>query len=809
MAHDEQDCIDGWRTYSNWIDSLRDNSQIFLKYDNDPNFKSKLISYQTNRERFEFIWNNEELRNEISRLYTRDAQRLSTIKREGNSLKSQVISKKMRDLGNKSFKDGRYLEALKQYTEAVRYAPYPEPDNNGDIQDNTLAFALANRSAALYSLTRYRLCLLDIDLATKYGYPEANMFKLLIRKVKCLHILSVWANDVEQIKERLRTMMNKAETLEYIKTEIANMFEFLDQTQPELMEKDESDVEDETIIKISNVSKLLPQAADCVEMSCDPDKGRYLLTNKDVSFGRLLIAEDPFVCNLAPTMRDKHCYNCFSRLHNCGLACTACTQVSYCSIDCLEANKQIHTYECNGLLDFQHDLGVAYLVTHIMFKINFNLNSVPIYTRKNLEMKSLDEVLQIPHSNWPDLVYKNDYAAILSLMDHAEDYDYDELMGYTLTSAYLLTAFIDLFSTKHPECLSEKQAQLVTGSVILRHILQLQTNLISILDQNLQNLVTVGNAISDIEEKPIGIGLYPTISLLNHGCQPNIISIFHRNKFVARASNSLECGTEINYCYGPSFSRMSKKDRQKRLKDQYFFTCNCDCCSNDRENHNRALVCPRCRGPVIYNQDFSNKCMDCKQENLINVERYLSELNGLRLKLEKLQTNENNDTDKLAQLKTIEDNLDRLVYWRHPLFVQVKSRLIECAEELEDLESALKYCKEELDLSDKTFGENSIETIITKLKYINLDWQRLYYMIEDSQCEQEKVAAIGDLRNLLTTVSMTRGRLKDLLNSTSILGAESTFDSELKFLSTIQSNINNYIASMEAPADDSKESKTD
>jgi hypothetical protein len=804
MAHEEQYYIDGWQTYSCWIDDLRDKSEIFLAYDDDANFKSKLLSFKTNLERFEFFWNNLELKDEVAKLYSQDSKRLVANRQDFNSSKSQSKSKQMRDLGNKSFKDGNYREALKHYTQAVRFAPYPEPDTS-TAYDTTLALALANRSAALYSLTRYRLCLLDIDLATKYGYPEANMFKLLIRKVKCLHILSVWANDVEHIKGQLRDMMSKTETPEYIKTEISNMFEFLEQTQPEVMEKDESDVEDETTIKISNVSKSLPQAADCVEMSCDTDKGRYLLTNKDVSFGRLLIAEDPFVCNLAPSLRDKHCYNCFGCLHNCGLACETCTQVSYCSIECLEDNKNIHAYECGGLLDLQHELGVVYLVAHIMFKIKFNLTSIPVHTRKNLEMKSLDEVLQISHTNWPDLVYKNDYAAILSLMDHAQDYDYDEMMGYLITAAYLLTAFIDLYSKKHPDSLVDKKAQLVTGSVILRHVMQLQTNLISILKQNLQNVVTVGHTIGDMEEKPIGIGLYPTISLLNHSCQPNIISIFHRNKFVARASSSLECGTEINYCYGPSFNRMSKKDRQRRLKEQYFFICNCDCCSNDRENLNRALVCPMCQGPVIYNIDFSHKCMECKRENMLDVKKILNQVNELKLELEKAQASVINDSNKLARLRNIEQNLAGLVYWRHPLFVQVKSQLIECSQGMDDLKSALKYCKEELDLSDKTFGENSIESIMTKLKYINLDWQHLYCKIEDSQSEQERLSAIEDLKSLLTTVGTTRGKLKDLLNSTSILGAESTFDTELGFLSSIQRNINKYLASLSASGDKSKE----
>lgn len=802
MAHEQQDYIDGWLTYSEWIDGMRNDSDIFQRLDNDTAFRDEILACQTNYERFELFWNNPEIRNELEKYSSKDVRELEQKQSKRLSVKSVSESKRMRDLGNQSFKNGKYLEALNRYTQAVRFAPYPGPDQ----QDaDTLSLALANRSAALFSLTRYRLCLLDIDLALKYGYPEANKFKLLIRKVKCLHILSVWANDVEQIKEDLKAMLNKPGTKEFIKVEINNMFEFLEQMLPESVEKDESDVEDENVIKISNVSKSLPQAADCVELSCDPDKGRYLLTNKDVSFGRLLIAEDPFVCNLAPSKRNQHCYHCFGKLHSCGLSCEVCTQIFYCSIECLQANAPIHRYECNKLLDFQEKLGVVYLVTHIMFKVDFKLKTIPIQTKKTIDEKTLDDVIQIPGSTWPDLVYKNDYAAVLSLMDHASDYDYDALMGYTLTAVYLTITLKKLFADTHPDLLSSEKSQLVTGSVLLRHILQLQTNLISILNQNLQGLVSVGHSISDMEEEPIGIGLYPTVALLNHSCQPNILSIFHKNKFVVRASGSLECGTEINYCYGPSFSRMSKKDRQMRLKEQYFFTCNCDCCANNKENVGRALVCPECEGPVIYNQDLSHRCMDCGKENLMDVKARLTKVGELRAGLEKLPRNQMDQKKKLSKLNEIETKLARLVHWRNPLFVQIKSQKISCAEDQEDFEAAIKYCKEGLELSDKTYGENSFESIMTVLKYINLDWQRLFYMIEESDKDEVKQAGVADLKTLLAKVGATRGKLRDLLNSTSILGAESTFDAELKFLSDISSSINGYLSNLTEPSEETRQ----
>lgn len=787
MAHDEQVHTDGWILYSNWIDDLRDDSDLITECDDDGAFKQGLLACQSNLERFKFIWNNDRLREEVRKCYERELAENKEA-RQTRIGKDIQESKRMRELGNKSFKDGEYTQALNFYTLAIKHAPYPSQEQS----DDALALALANRSAALYSMSRYRSCLLDIDLAIKYGYPEANLFKLFIRKVKCLHILSVWSNDVEEIKSKLRKMEKDPRTKDFIRTEITNMFEFLESSHPEMMDTDDQDAEDELAIKMYNINKFLPQATDCVEMSYHNDKGRYLLANKDISFGRLLMAEEPFVCNLGLSKRNEYCYNCFRRLNSCGLGCKNCTQVLYCSLDCLNANSGIHSYECDGFLDFQEMLGVSYLVAHIMFKINFEFKSIPIHGKKSVEEKSFEEVLQIPSSNWPDLIYKNDYASILSLQDHATDYDYDSMMGYSLTAVYMMEAFIDNFPSIIP---TEEEQRLLIGSIVLRHLLQIQTNVISILDQDLQSLALIGHSLKEVEEKPIGVGLYPTISLLNHSCRPNILCLFYKNRFVARASSSIDCGTEINYCYGPSVNRMSKLDRQTRLQEQYFFVCACDCCANDKENECRALVCPKCDGPVIYNRDLTHRCLNCQANDIIQVRDALRRIGELKLELEELSRIKCNDPQKL---KDIETDLSKLAYWRNPLFVQIKSQLINCAESNDDHDLALSYCKEELELSDKTYGENSLESIMTTLKYINLDWRRLDKFIEDnSQSQSGKDSSLKQLTKLMSVVQSTRGKLKDLLNSTSVIGAESSFDQELKFLAETYANINNSMRALE------------
>ena len=52
-------------------------------------------------------------------------------------------------------------------------------------------------------------------------------------------------------------------------------------------------------------------------------------------------------------------------------------------------------------------------------------------------------------------------------------------------------------------------------------------------------------------------------------------------KCVLRANRTINVGEEILDNYGVYYLAFSKKDRQKRLKQQYFFECDCPACKKN------------------------------------------------------------------------------------------------------------------------------------------------------------------------------------------------------------------------------------
>lgn len=82
-----------------------------------------------------------------------------------------------RTLGNKAFCRKRDAEALKYYTSSVSLSPK---------NSRELSIAYANRSAVLFKVKKFDLCILDIDRALSHDYPDTLKYKLYERKGKCL-----------------------------------------------------------------------------------------------------------------------------------------------------------------------------------------------------------------------------------------------------------------------------------------------------------------------------------------------------------------------------------------------------------------------------------------------------------------------------------------------------------------------------------------------------------------------------------------------------------------------------------------------
>ncbi|XP_037086788.1 SET and MYND domain-containing protein 4-like [Pollicipes pollicipes] len=90
-------------------------------------------------------------------------------------LKDDALAKSQRESGNKSFRAGRFCEALRQYGECVMGAASAE----------TLSCGFANRSAALFHLEQFEDSLRDMESALAAGYASERHHKLHVRRARC------------------------------------------------------------------------------------------------------------------------------------------------------------------------------------------------------------------------------------------------------------------------------------------------------------------------------------------------------------------------------------------------------------------------------------------------------------------------------------------------------------------------------------------------------------------------------------------------------------------------------------------------
>lgn len=136
----------------------------------DENFL-KFSNLNINEERYKFVNNLE------------SAQKFLNNNQEifGKNLELGYDFKKK---GNAAFQKQDWIEALKNYNRSYVVTPC---ENNSEI-----SIILANRSAALFHMKKYKLVLKDIDQAFLLGYPIELQYKLHERKAKSLIALKLY-----------------------------------------------------------------------------------------------------------------------------------------------------------------------------------------------------------------------------------------------------------------------------------------------------------------------------------------------------------------------------------------------------------------------------------------------------------------------------------------------------------------------------------------------------------------------------------------------------------------------------------------
>ncbi|XP_064093426.1 SET and MYND domain-containing protein 4-like isoform X2 [Macrobrachium nipponense] len=227
------------------------------------------------------------------------------------SEKSDEEANRLRGLGNDFLIKRDLKQALETFTQSIMVASHPDimsPEQRSGKAFETLSLCYARRSAALFELQLYDLCLLDIERAN--GCPKLKQ-ELNERQKECLSLL----------KTSSKSQSSNSNSLE----------------------------DKASIPKLVEPSSIIP----CVSSSCKiaymQEKGRHIIASKKINPGDVILVEKAYCSSLSLDRLATHCSTC---LREClaPLPCPYCTMVVFCSIKCqLEGLSRFHWLECNIL----------------------------------------------------------------------------------------------------------------------------------------------------------------------------------------------------------------------------------------------------------------------------------------------------------------------------------------------------------------------------------------------------------------------------------------------------------------------------
>nr|XP_018667825.1 SET and MYND domain-containing protein 4-like isoform X2 [Ciona intestinalis] len=255
-----------------------------------------------------------------------------------------------------------------------------------------------------------------------------------------------------------------------------------------------------------------------------------------------------------------------------------------------------------------------------------------------------------------------------------------------------------------------------------RHYLQVPINgqSISFVTEELCDNVTVTRR--DI----VASAFFPTMSMMNHSCDCNTDALFNGSTVTFRSNQFIPVGAEITHCYGPSVFHASFEERQKTLKENYSFDCDCTPCAMHKSGNTdkealhtqlRAMKCKHCCGPVeLINKESSvlGKCIDmaCQKTEDYTKEKDTCIMLKKRMDRTLLQESKGEITIKAAvkKLEEISTLLENVVYKNNFTRAKVWDKLSFLLCKIQDYAKAVSILEQSIKLVALKFGPKSVHT---------------------------------------------------------------------------------------------------
>lgn len=266
-----------------------------------------------------------------------------------------------------------------------------------------------------------------------------------------------------------------------------------------------------------------PSPPEGMECFTSPGKGRGLLALRQFRVGELVFACPAYTYVLTDNERGNHCDYCFTRKE--GLSkCGRCKQAFYCNVDCQKSDWPMHKLECSAMCAFGQNWNPS--------------ETVRLTARIIAKQKTTQERTQSER-----LLSVKDFESHMDKLDNEKK----ELIQNDI-------AALHHFFSKH----------LAYPDNAALEILFAQVN-------------CNGFTIEDEELSHLGSAIFPDVALMNHSCCPNVIVTYKGTLAEVRAVQEIKAGDEIFTSYIDLL--YPTEDRNDRLKDSYFFSCECKECA--------------------------------------------------------------------------------------------------------------------------------------------------------------------------------------------------------------------------------------
>ncbi|XP_075085459.1 histone-lysine N-methyltransferase ASHR2 isoform X1 [Nicotiana tabacum] len=270
-------------------------------------------------------------------------------------------------------------------------------------------------------------------------------------------------------------------------------------------------------------------------------RGRGLISTQPLKPGEVILKDSPLLLYSASPLipsNNTFCSNCFKIILQSPIPCPMCTFSAFCTSNCQSiALSSSHTpWVCQSLTQLRNILSSHNLLIDQQIQARFLISAY------NLALISPSSFRVLLSLQGPSFISENDALLFHSLVATLNPPTSEFGFSKELTSVLLAKDKVNAFGLMEP------------------------------FDSNKERGVRA-------------YGIYPMASFFNHDCLPNACRFEYVDSDVNNRSNTdmivrvihdVPEGREICLSYFPVNFKYS--DRQKRLKEDYGFACNCDRC---------------------------------------------------------------------------------------------------------------------------------------------------------------------------------------------------------------------------------------